>query len=121
MKQKQINVHPTEKDYGYINCMRQSMEMTPEAFSPLNEWIVRFDEAERDYFTPSLRQFNHLIQIDEKPNLELVEPRWELYKISISFQHIRKFNRNTGGLVRYSLDDFLSHLTIPPVTRSSIN
>ena len=96
MKQKQINLHPTQKDYGYINCMRQSMEMTPEAFSPLNEWIVRFDEAERDYFTPSLRQFNHLIQIDEKPNLELMEPRWELYKISISFQHIRKFNRNNS-------------------------
>ena len=93
MKQKQINLHPAEKDYGYIECMRKSMEMAPAAFSPLNEWMVTYDEAERDYFTASLRQINHLIQIDQKPNLELMEPRWELYKISISFQHIRKSNR----------------------------
>ena len=93
MKQKQINLHPAEKDYGYIECMRKSMEMAPAAFSPLNEWMVTYDEAERDYFTASLRQINHLIQIDEKPNLEMMEPRWELYKISISFQHIGKFNR----------------------------
>ena len=49
---------------------------------------VKYNESRRDYYTPSLRQINHLIQIDEKPNLELMEPRWELYKISISFQHI---------------------------------
>ena len=47
---------------------------------------VKFYEGIRDYYTPSLRQINHLIQIDEKPNLELMEPKWELYKISISFQ-----------------------------------
>ena len=48
--------------------------------------FVKFHEGIRDYSTPSLRQINHLIQIDEKPNLELMEPKWELYKISISFQ-----------------------------------
>ena len=47
---------------------------------------VKFHEGERDYCTPSVRQINHLIQIDEKPNLEIMEPKWELYKISISFQ-----------------------------------
>ena len=48
---------------------------------------VKFHESTRDYFTPSLRQINHLIQIDEKANLEIMEPKWELYKISISFQN----------------------------------
>ena len=47
---------------------------------------VKFHEGERNCFTPSLRQINHLIQLDGKPNLELLEPKWELYKISISFQ-----------------------------------
>ena len=93
--------------------MRQSMEMAPAAFSPLNEWMVTYDEAERDYFTASLRQINHLIQIDEKPNLEMMEPRWELYKISISFQHIGKFNRiiKWGATPRWSFP--------PNFTRSS--
>ena len=35
----------------------------------------------------SSRQINHLIQFDEKPNLEIQEPRWEIYKISISFSN----------------------------------
>ena len=52
---------------------------------------IKAYEARRDYFTESLRQINHLIQIDEKPNVQLTEPEWELYKISISFQPICKF------------------------------
>ena len=47
---------------------------------------IRINEGIRDCYTPSLKQINHLIQIDEKPNLELMEPKWELYKISVSFQ-----------------------------------
>jgi len=42
-------------------------------------------EGIRDYHSRSLWQINHLIQLDEKPNLELKKPRWEIYKISLSF------------------------------------
>ena len=52
---------------------------------------MKFAEARRDYHSSSVMQVNHLIQIDEKPNLELTEPKWELYKISISFKPICKF------------------------------
>ena len=50
-------------------------------------------ESERDYFTASLRPINHLLQIDPNPNRELAEPRWELYKVSISFEAISKFDK----------------------------
>ena len=95
MSQKQINVHPAEKDYGYIKYLRQSLEIAPQSHPPRSEALIWLDEAQRDYFTESLRPINHLIQIDEKPNLELREPRWELYKISISFSRISKFNALT--------------------------
>ena len=52
--------------------------------------LIKVHEGRRDYFTESLRQIDHLIQIDEKPNVQLTEPEWELYKISISFQAICK-------------------------------
>ena len=113
MSQKQINVHPAEKDYGYIKYLRQSLEMAPQSHPPRSEALIWLGEAQRDYFTESLRQINHLIQIDQKPNLELMEPRWELYKISISFQHIGKFNRiiKWGASSRWSFP--------PNFTRSS--
>ena len=86
----------TKRDYGYIAYLRKSMDNTPEhggrdlSGRDLSgkEFRIRqtmFHEGLRDYNTASLRQINHLIQIDQRPNLELMEPKWELYKISISF------------------------------------
>ena len=76
--QKESDLDPALKDYGYIEYLQEST-------------LIKSHESARDYFTASLRQVNHLIQIGE-PNLELSEPKWELYKVSISFQYIRKFN-----------------------------
>ena len=56
-----------------------------------NQNIVKSQESKRDYFTASLRPIQHLIQIFQNPDLELAEPSWELYKVSISFQFICKF------------------------------
>ena len=73
-------------DYGYIDYMKKALAMTtdPAARMPMIQFM-KMHEAERDYYTPSLRQINHLIQIDEKPNLELKEARCEIYKLSLSF------------------------------------
>ena len=87
----------TKRDYGYIAYFRKATNNTPEHGGryvtardlPIKEARIRetmFHEGLRDYFTASLRQINHLIQIDQNPNLELMEPKWELYKVSISFQ-----------------------------------
>ena len=84
---KQVDLNPIEMDYSYIEYYRKSMLNSKDPSE--KERIlqhVKFHEGIRDYSTQSLRQINHLIQIDEKPNLELMEPKWELYKISISFQ-----------------------------------
>ena len=84
---KQLDSNPIEKDYAYIEYFRKSMmNIKDPAEKERILQHVKFHEGIRDYSTQSLRQINHLIQIDEKPNLELMEPKWELYKISISFQ-----------------------------------
>ena len=106
MCRKQEDLDPAVVDYSYIEYLQRSvvscnfdLTATDKIFRQkefcqrevfLN--LTRYHESKRDFFTPSLRQVNHLIQIDEKPNLELVEPKWELYKISTSFQGFRKFN-----------------------------
>ena len=97
---KQDHLDPAAKDYSYIEYLRKSMvackfDSTPSDVRQKEGFmnLIRFHETKRDYFTVSLRQVNHLIQIDEKPNLEIMEPKWELYKISISFPPIRKFHK----------------------------
>ena len=93
-KVKQQHIDPTEQDYGYINTFRKAMIVQPDPRrKEIMSNILKWQESKRDYFTASLRPIKHLIQIDQKPNMELEEPRWELYKVSISFQPIRKFDR----------------------------
>ena len=58
----------------------------------LQSWAFRLLGMQNINLKTFLRQINHLIQIDEKPNLELKEPRWEIYKISISFSFQSKNN-----------------------------
>ena len=99
LHRKQEDVDPAVKDYGYIEYLHKSVvagNFGPTA-SDINQKeallnLIRYHESKRDYFAASLRPVNHLVQIDERPNLELSEPKWELYKVSISFQRIRKFN-----------------------------
>ena len=108
MCRKQEDLDPAVRDYSYIGYMKESvvacnfnLTASDEIFRQkelrqrelfLN--LIRYHESKRDLFSPSLRQVNHLIQIDEKPNLELLEPKGELYKISLSFQQTRKFQWN---------------------------
>ena len=90
MSAKQSHVECAERDYGYIEYFRKSMAAYTDPFEK-EEMLrkIQNHEAWRDFYTPSLMPIKHMIQIGE-PNLELAEPKWELYKISISFQ-FRKF------------------------------
>ena len=94
---KQEDVDPAARNYGYIEDLRKALvdgnfldasDVYPKE-ATMN--FIRLHESKRDYYTVSLRPVNHLVQIDERPNLELMEPKWELYKISISFQLRGKF------------------------------
>ena len=91
---KQDHKDRAKKDYGHIDTFRKSMinETDPRRKEDMLNQLKHY-ESERDYFTASLRPINHLLQIDQTPNLELAEPRWELYKVSISFEVISKFDK----------------------------
>ena len=84
-------------DYSYIEYLHKAMANATDA-SQENKMdlfhLIKAREGFRDYNDSSLRQINHLIQLDEKPNLELKEPRWEIYKISLSFLTKCKLNTN---------------------------
>ena len=91
MCRKQEALDPAARDYGYIEYLRKSLINAPDCQKELVLLTIMAEENRREYYTASLRQINHLIQIG-KPNLELMEPKWELYKISISFHRIREFH-----------------------------
>ena len=84
-----MNKDPTEWDYEYIDYYKKALENTRDPNERSQDLDrIKYHEAFRDYFAPSLRHINHLVQIDEKPNLELKEPQCQIYKISSSFQPI---------------------------------
>ena len=98
--QQQKNLKDFSKvNYGFIEYFRKAME-----YSPSNEerlfHEIKFFEGIRDYYSQSLKPINHLIQIDETPNLEFMEPKWELYKISISFRAIGRSHQILNRIER---------------------
>ena len=84
MYSKQEEIEASERNYEYIEYYRKAYGLETD---PEQKEFFRFEileqEAFRDYHTETLRQINNLIQIG-KPNLELEEPKEELYKISVS-------------------------------------
>ena len=91
LRSKQKNKDPADWDFEYIEYYHKSLACytDPDDRKLLLD-DIKFHEARRDYFTPSLRDISHLIQIDEQPNLELKESRCEIYKISLSFRRQSK-------------------------------
>ena len=80
---------PPDYDYSYIKHYYNAYERFPDGSKNKNHtWNMILDaESARDFFAvSSLRQFNHLIQFDDNPNLNIKEPIWELYKISLTFE-----------------------------------
>ena len=92
LAQKQDNIPWPDRDYSYIDFFRKAYENDTQPARKIDHLhILRGTEAERDFYTGSIRQINHLIQFDPKPNLELKEARQEIYKISVSFEPKCKF------------------------------
>ena len=90
--QKQSNIPWPEKDYSYIDFYLKAYENETQPARKINRLHrLRTSQAQKDFHTGSLRQINHLIQSDPKPNLELKEVRQEIYKISVSFEPECKF------------------------------
>ena len=80
-------------DYGYIEYLHKAMVNGTDVSGKMEMFhIIKKHEGYRDYYSIALWQINHLIQLDEKPNFELKEPRCEIYKISLSFLQKCKLN-----------------------------
>ena len=84
MDSKQDDIEPSKRNFEYIEYYQKAYELETDPHQKeLFHFQIIEQEAFRDYHTETLRQINNLIQIG-KPNLELKEPKEELYKISVS-------------------------------------
>ena len=80
-------------DFSYIEHYKKAYALTADTDpnkQPLANMIIE-EEALKEFYTPSLKSIKPLIQLDDKPNLEIEEPQWELYKVSVSFQTTGEF------------------------------
>lgn len=89
---RQGNISWENKDYTYIDLYKKSYEYEsdPATKKTTRLYVLRAEEARRDYHTGSLKSINHLIQFDQEPNLDLKKVRVEIYKITVSFIPKRK-------------------------------
>ena len=73
-------------DYSCIEYYQKSYENETDSILKENALnLILETTAQRDFFIGSLRQINHLFQIDAEPNRDFTEPRWEIFKISVNF------------------------------------
>ena len=88
---KQAGIPWIDKDYSYIDFFRKSYNYDDNPVrKELSFNAIRDSEICREYQIGSIKQINHAIQFDRKPNLRLKEPQCEIYKITISFTPISK-------------------------------
>ena len=89
IEQSQNDIPSVDRDYSFSEYYRKAYEYDSPGYrkkSFWNDW--QNAEAMRDFYTGSLTEIKHLVQLDQTPDLDLQEPKWELYKISISFPFI---------------------------------
>ena len=83
---KQTHIPAAERDWSFIDLVRKAHEIE---FRPERKMVflhqLQAYEAERNFYTQSLRQIKQLIQVGP-PNLDLKDARCEIYKISVSFE-----------------------------------
>ena len=88
---KQTGIPWTDKDYSYIDFFRKSYNCDHDPVSKeITFHAIRDSELRREYHIGSIKQINHAIQYDQKPNRRLEEPQCEIYKITINFTPISK-------------------------------
>ena len=79
------NTPPSQWDYSFVEYYRKAYEFAEDDAVKYSGWIVwRQAEARRDFYTGMIKEIKSLEQFDSKPNLELREPKWEIYKITIT-------------------------------------
>ena len=79
------NTPPSQWDYSFVEYYRKAYEFENNDAMKYSFWIsLREAEARRDFYTGMIKEIKRLEQFDSTPNLELKEPKWEIYKITIN-------------------------------------
>ena len=91
-------------DYSCIEYYQKSYENETDPILKENALnLILETTAQRDFFIGSLRQINHLFQIDGQPNRDFTEAKWEMYKISINFRPGGKWLRGNVNVSSFQL------------------
>ena len=86
------------KDHSYIDFYRKAYDYEQDpARKDIHFHAIKDSEIRKEYHMGSIKQINHAIQYDDKPNRELKESQWELFKITISFTPISMMTFITFG------------------------
>ena len=79
------NTPPAQWDYSFVEYYRKAYENAQNDMAKYGAMITwRQGEARRDFYTGMIKEIKRLEHIDSTPNLELKEPKWEIYKITIT-------------------------------------
>ena len=85
----QNNTPSIHWNFDFVNYFRTAYECAKCGTFKEQCWEEwQHAEAIREFYTKSITEIKHLKQFDQTPNLELQEPKLELYKISISFSFV---------------------------------
>ena len=90
-RQVDAGIPTTEWDFSYIQYIQKAYDnqVFPEKKQKLL-LTLQYSEAFRDYNTGIMKDFKNLVQLDPTP-YPLKEARFEIYKISLSFDYKCKF------------------------------
>ena len=77
-------------NYSFVEYARKAYNLADQhEADPKNkeQYFNKFQwtNAMKNYYTESINEINHLVQLDRTSHLELKESKWEVYKISLSF------------------------------------
>ena len=86
-----FKIRPSVWDFDFVHYYRKAYENESIPWVKEHKMSsLQMAEAQRDFYTPSIKEINHLVQLDSHANTDLKESKWELYKISVSFSFKRK-------------------------------
>ena len=91
--QSQSQLPLTQWNYDFIEYSRKAYEYESSPYAKEKSLtVLRHQEAVRDYHTGQITEIHNCVQFDQRPS-DLREPRWDIYKISLSFDYPTDFFR----------------------------
>lgn len=94
--QSQNHLPPAQRNYNFIEYTRKAYEYETSPYEKEKTLTyLRLQEAVRDYNTGQITEIHNCIQFDQRPS-DLRESRWDIYKISLSFDYQTDYYHAVG-------------------------